>query len=330
VIDNGEKRGLSGFRPPDWELAAREAELLGFVALGVAPAGPVPEVARDSLSRWLEAGCHSGMSYMARHWPQRLDISHPQILAGADTVVAVALPYGDGMTSDGFWAYVASFARARDYHSTFKQRLRTLAARLTEVFPNMSYRLFVDSAPVMERAWAVAAGVGPLLKNGAVAVRGVGPRVLLGEIVCKNVPRPTLQPLPVPFEPCGGCRLCLDSCPTGALEAPGVVDGTRCLSYWSIERARRPVPSAIASRTTSLFGCDICTAVCPLNPPSQICALEPPPHARPVTPSLPDLVHLEREEFVPIIAGTPLRRAGVKNLVENAEMVLSVLGGAHD
>jgi epoxyqueuosine reductase len=326
VVDNSEKRGLLGFTPKGWEGAVLKAAEIGFVAFGVAPAGPVPEIARDRFSKWLEAGFHSGMGYMARHRPQRFDVAHPQILDRAEAVVSVALPYGDGTTSDGFWAHVAAFARARDYHSTLKQRLGILAARLTEIFPGMTYRLFVDSAPIMERTWAVAAGVGSLLKNGAVAVRGVGPRVLLGEIVCKNVPRPTRCPPPLPFELCGECRLCLDSCPTGALESPGVVNGNRCLSYWSIERGHRPVPPDIASRTTGLFGCDICTAVCPLNPRGPICSLEPLKDAIPAPPSLPELVDLEEEEIGRIIAGTPLQRAGVKNLVENAKMVLSALG----
>lgn len=321
-MENTARRDIPGYQPAPWRPVADLAEQLGFVAFGVAAAGRVPVSAEAAFSSWTARKYHSEMAYLERYDHQRLDTTHPAILDGAVTVASVALPIGKGATTRGFFSHVAAHARARDYHRTIKGRLHALARGIQQLFPRSAYRVFVDSAPVMERTWATLSGIGSILKNGAISVDGVGPCVLLGEMVLSNVPRPPHHEPPPPFAACGSCNLCIDSCPTGALEAPGIINSKYCLSYWSIERKNRPVPKLIAERVTSIFGCDICTTVCPLNTDRLTCGLEPPPQLRKSIPSLRALPKINPIELETIIAGTPLTRAGAKNLVDNARMVI--------
>jgi len=307
--------------PLQWSFLSKCAQNLGFVAVGVAPIGPVNKIAARKYEKWINSGFHSNMTYLEQNNDQRKNPSHPKILENANTIVVVALPYGKGHQLNGFWKYVASHARGRDYHKTMKKLLKKLAFCIREHFPKCNYRIFVDSAPVMERTWAVNAGIGSLAKNGALVVDDIGPRVILGEIICSNVPTPPPVKHPPLFNICKNCTLCIDACPTKALESPAVINCNRCLSYWTIERGDTPFPKDISSNNKMIFGCDICTSICPLNNYDHS-SLELPPFCQDNVPELKDLLKMKDDELFDLLAGTPLLRAKIKVIRQNIELVL--------
>ena len=313
---------ISGHLPSGWRFLAPRAKALGFAAVGIAPAGQVPLVARAQYEKWLSMQFQKDLTYLTHHRNQRFDTTHPEILAAATSVIVAAVAYGDGATVDGFWPHVAFHARSRDYHKTLKGRLKRLAQAITERYPEARYRIFVDTAPIMERTWALLAGIGSLLKNGAIHVDDIGPRVLLGEIVTSGAPTPTPAAIKAPFSLCRECTRCIDACPTGALEAPAVVNCHRCLSYWTIERAGKRFPKALARRTTRIFGCDICTSVCILDKTGIESALEPPLATGTLAPPLDAIPDMTDQALREILSGTALLRAGVKNIQENIKWVL--------
>lgn len=265
------------------------------------------------------------MKYLENHVDLRADISRRELLeGGADVVVVVALPYAEGTTQEGFWRHVACHARGRDYHKTLKKKLGKMGLAICERFPKVRSRAIVDSAPVLERTWAVAAGIGEMGKSGALIVPGIGPRVLLGELLLKgplpDVPRPEFAQKN--FALCKDCDACIRSCPTGAIVAPGVVDSRRCLSYWTIE-APGEIPNEFAEKTTKIFGCDICTAVCPRHNPEVPCALEPIPTDEGRRLSLEEALAATDLRLENALAGTALRRTGAPKLKKTSRALVS-------
>jgi len=308
--------------PSSLEFLRPIAASLGFVAIGAAPAGPVGKDAEAKYRSWLEREYHANLDYMARNLEQRCDLTHPQILSEASVVVIAALPYGAGTISRGFWKYVATYARARDYHKTVRSRLQLLAGHVTDVFSESRCRVFVDTAPVMERYWAHAAQIGSVGKNGAVIVPQVGPCVVLGEIVCTHIPHSLVSGLIEPNRVCEGCSRCIEACPTGALMSNGGVDCNRCLSYWTIENGQEALPNRIAAAATQIFGCDICTTICPANNPDQKSRLELPPSSDASIPGLCEIVNMDDQSLLTYIVGTPLKRTGPTAIRRNIRAVI--------
>lgn len=318
--EKNQRRQLPGYRPKEWEFLCNSRYLNDFVAIGVLPAGPVPHLAAAKLNSWTQQEYHASMSYMRKKINVRYNCAHPDILPNASTVVVAAIPYGQGIEKSGIWKHIAKFARGRDYHKTMKNKLKQLAECIKNQFPKAVCRIFVDSAPLMERTLALLAGLGTLGKNGAVLVDGVGPSVLLGEIVCANVPCPPLLAPPSIFSRCGECTLCIDACPTNAIVAPGTIDSRRCLSYWSIEAPEMP-SGAVASNLTQIFGCDICTSVCPHNV-ENISSLEAATSLVEMPQTLNELLRLDEHMIKEALYGTALCRTGVEKLKGNARVVL--------
>lgn len=312
---------LPGYRPAGWEFLCNTRYLKGFVAMGVLPAGPIPHIAAAKFNSWVEQDYHASMSYMRKKIDIRYNFAHPNILPSASAVVVAAIPYGKGVESSGIWKHVAKFARGRDYHKTMKKKLKQLAECIKNQFPKAVCRIFVDSAPIMERTVALLAGLGTLGKNGAILVDGVGPSVLLGEIVCANVPCPPLSAIPTSiFTRCGNCTLCIDACPTNAIVAPGTIDARRCLSYWSIEAPSTP-SGVVASNLIQIFGCDICTSVCPHNVESMSSLEAATSHVE-MPQTLTELLRLDEPMIKEVLYGTALCRTGVEKLKDNARVLL--------
>lgn len=240
------------------QLRAR-AEAEGFDAVGVAGVGKL-ERDGDALARWLGHGYQAGMAWMEDTAEQRADPA--ALLPGCRSIVVLAMNYWPGPDPPRRpTARVARYARGRDYHRVMGKKLRRLSAWLEEA-GSAPARSFVDTGPVLERAWAERAGVGWIGKNANLIRRDLGSWLLLGEIFSAA----DLAPDPGPHPGfCGECNACVAACPTGAIVADGVVDANLCVSYWTIEH-RGPVPrERRAGIGDWLFGCDDCQTVCPWN-----------------------------------------------------------------
>jgi epoxyqueuosine reductase len=292
----------------------------GFDLVGFAPAEPLPP---RTLLDWLEAGMAADMDWMAERAADRLDPT--RLLPGARTVVALACNY---FVEVG-WAErspVASYARGRDYHATLIDRLRTLRRLLREEFPGLADFGSVDHAPVMEKVWAARAGLGYVSRNGCLVTPEFGSWVVLAAMVLDRAVEPEAYGRGPAEDRCGRCRLCVDACPTGALDGTGAVDARRCLSYQTIENPGAvPEPLRPAFEGT-VFGCDVCQAVCPLND-----APVPTGNARfqPRLVAALDgraLAALSRSQYDQLVPGTALARAGFDGLRRNAAYALGAAG----
>lgn len=295
---------------------------LGFHAVGFAAATTPLGVDFERFQQFLRRGMHGQMAYLAEHEAVRERVDGPEILAGAATVICVARRYHraqeDESTDPAVARLIARYARGRDYHSLLKKRLRQLADFVCSLAPGVRARSLCDTAPLLERAWAVRAGLGFVGKNGLLIVPGQGSYVLLGEVVTsKQLELPASPPV---AEQCGPCQLCVDACPTGALVAPFVLDPRRCIAYATIEARADPPPEVAVALDERLFGCDRCQEVCPHNdveaPPRQ--DTEPfRPAARWRDLALADLLALDDEAWRELARGTALRRLSHRQLVRN-------------
>lgn len=235
----------------------------GFGCVGIAPAGGVPDDCARRFRSWLAEGYHGRMTYMAAHLAERFGPG--ALLAGARSVICLAVGYAPAAAGDsppgGPSALVARYARGRDYHKVLKKRCLRLMDRIREIEPGFAGRAFVDTAPVMERSLAAAAGVGWIGRNGCLVVPRLGSYVVLCEIIC-NLPLRAEAPLE---SQCRDCRACLEACPTGALVQAGIVDARRCISYLTIEHRGEIDPSVRPPMGLRVFGCDACQEACPFN-----------------------------------------------------------------
>ena len=278
----------------------------------------------EHLRRWLAEGLYGDMEWMARHGSKR---SRPQeLVPGTLRVVSVGLDYGpddhDGAwqtLADGERAYVARYALGRDYHKLMRNRLQKLAARIAEEVGPFGFRVFVDSAPVLERALARNAGLGWIGKHTCLIDRDGGSWFFLGEIYL-DLPLPIDAPASAH---CGTCTRCIDVCPTQAITAPYQLDARRCISYLTIEH-EGAIPEdlrpAIGNR---IFGCDDCQLVCPWNKFARRTD-EPDFRARNDldTASLAELFAWDEDEFLRRTEGSAIRRSGHRRWLRNIAVAL--------
>lgn len=295
---------------------------LGFAALGVCDADLAEDEPR--LLAWLEAGMAGEMEWMQRHGTLR---SRPaELVPGTRRIISVRMDYLPPDAADA-WAvlgdsrlgYVSRYALGRDYHKLMRKRLQRLAERLAEAIGPFGYRVFVDSAPVLEKAIARRAGLGWVGKHSNLLAREAGSWFFLGEIY-------TDLDLPVDApqnEHCGDCTACIDDCPTGAIVGPRQVDARRCISYLTIEHPGAiPVPlrPLMGNR---IYGCDDCQLVCPWNRFARPTALADfaPRHGLDA-PALVDLFGWTEQQFLERLAGSPIRRIGHERWLRNLAVAL--------
>ena len=298
---------------------------LGFDAVGFAPAELGPE-ARERLGAFIAAGQHGDMGWLADRSEQR---SHPQALwAEARSVIALGLSYAPeddplatlAMPDRGS---VSVYARNRDYHDLVKGKLKHLAQFVASRFGPL-VKVFVDTAPVMEKPLAARAGLGWQGKHTNLVSRAHGSWLFLGEIYTTL----EIPPDPPHADRCGSCSRCMTVCPTGAFPAPYRLDATRCISYLTIEH-KGPIPLELRPLMGNrIYGCDDCLAVCPWNrfaTPTLHAALQARPELN--APALRDLAALDDAGFRALFAGSPVKRIGRGRFVRN---VLIAIGNSGD
>lgn len=299
-------------------LKARAAEL-GFDRIGLTRAEPSPTLA--AYLRWIEAGMHGPMGYMARpdRVARRRDLA--VILPGVQSLIVVALDYRSAAPAewltDPARGRFAAYAWGADYHEVMLAKLETLAAWLTEESGG-AHRAYVDTGAILERSHGQAAGLGFVGKNTLLIHPRRGSLFFLGEILTTLECDDYDAPLPQPTM-CGSCTRCLNACPTGAFPAPHVLDARRCISLWTIEHKGSIDPALRPRFGNWVFGCDICQDVCPFQrfaPETREPAFTPDP-AR-ITPPLLDLLALDEAGFQARFASTPVARTGRQRLVRNA------------
>ena len=295
---------------------------LGFQQIGIA--GTDLTNAERRLDEWVSRGFHGELGYMTRHGRKR---SRPaELIPGTIRIISARMDYlpagaapAGTVLADGERAFIARYALGRDYHKLLRRRLAQLAERISAAGAPHGYRVFADSAPVLEKAIAAAAGLGWQGKHTNLINRQAGSWFLLGEIYT-DLPLPVDQPV---ADHCGSCRACLDVCPTQAIVAPYVLDARRCISYFTIE-AKGPIPVEFrAPMGNRIFGCDDCQLVCPWNRyarPSEEPAFAP-RHGLDA-PQLTELFAWSEREWSARTAGSALRRAGYLGWLRNIAVAL--------
>jgi len=293
------------------------ARELGFSRLGIADVALEDDAAH--LRHWLDAGRHGDMEWMARHGVLR---EQPEALRpGTVRVISVRMDYATSETeadwatlANGQRAYVARYARGRDYHKLMRNRLQKLAERIAAAVGPFGYRAFVDSAPVLEKALARNAGLGWIGKHTVLIDADAGSWFFLGEIYT-DLPLPADAPASTH---CGTCTRCIEICPTQAITAPWQLDARRCIAYLTIEH-EGSIPEALrAPIGNRVFGCDDCQLVCPWNKFAKAAA-EPDFRARNRldTASLVELFAWSEEEFLARTEGSAIRRLGHERWLRN-------------
>ena len=288
----------------------REALAMGFDACGMARVQPAEEE-MEYLDRWLDEGCAADMDYLSRHRELRLDPSG--LVEQAQTVISVALNYYPAKHRAPSDPYIALYAYGEDYHKVMRRKLKQLWQFISKQLPlEAKARCFVDSAPVLERYWAVKAGLGWIGKNSCLIIPGKGSFFFLGEIV--TTWQADRYDLPM-RDHCGSCMRCVEHCPSGALVRPHHLDARRCFSYLTIEN-RNAIPEEQAAKLGNrLYGCDSCQLACPWNRFS--CAAKEEafrPTKEFLNLKIDDFRRMNEEEYNRIFAKSAMTRAGLDGL----------------
>ena len=290
---------------------------LGFDFCGIAKAQALPDDARR-LESWLSKGMHGGMRYMENYFDLRIDPR--KLVPGARSVITLLKNYYPQQQPPNDGYKVARYAWGEDYHTVIRSSLNEFLFRLREQIGEVDGRGFVDSAPVLERSWAQRSGSGWIGKNGNLITKSSGSYFFIATLITD------LELVPDdPFakDYCGSCTRCIDSCPTEAILPGKVVDGSRCISYFTIELKEEIIPVEHSGKFNNwIFGCDICQEVCPWNRFSK-------PHHEPRFNPIPEMLDLTNgewealteEAFRKIFKRTPLSRAKHKGLMRNIQFV---------
>lgn len=303
---------------------------LGFQQIGIADLDIREDEAR--LMRWLEQGRHGEMQYMQRHGRRRARPA--ELVPGTVRVISARMDYlppnaraAEAVLGDARLGYISRYALGRDYHKVMRRRLAHLAERIQAACAATPrgaggpavWRAFVDSGPILEKAFARKAGLGWIGKHTNVINRSAGSWFFLGEILT-DLPLPVDAPTSAH---CGTCRACLDVCPTGAIVAPYELDARRCISYLTIE-LRGPIPEALRPAIGNrIYGCDDCQLVCPWNKYARLSA-EPDFRARHGLDAaqLTELFAWTESQFLERTAGSAIRRIGYEGWLRNIAVAL--------
>lgn len=288
------------------------AATLGFDYCGIARATQLDEDARR-LESWLNKGMHGGMQYMENHFDKRIDPR--KLVDGAKSVITLLFNYFPEQQQREDAPKVSKYAYGQDYHEVIRARLKTMLAAMQEQFGAVQGRGFVDSAPVLERAWAARSGLGWIGKNGNLIHKQAGSFFFIATLITDL----ELEYDGPVADFCGTCTRCLDACPTAAIVAPGVIDGSRCISYFTIELKELLIPDTMKGQFDNwFFGCDTCQDVCPWNRFSKANteqAFTPLPQI--LNFSTSDWEEMTEESFKEIFRHSPLKRSKFAGIRRN-------------
>ena len=277
----------------------------------------VTQLLFDRLTEWLRRGYHGTMTWMERAPEKRADPC--QVLPGCRSIISLGVNYltehrANEQPGNG---RIARYAWGKDYHTILSKRLKQLEQRISSLAPDAQTRSYVDTGPVMEKAWAERAGLGWIGKHSNLVSAEYGSWLLLGEILTTV----ELEPDEPATDLCGSCTLCLQACPTAAITEPYVVDATRCISYLTIELRgdETLIPHELqAGMGNKIFGCDDCLDVCPFNlraEPTEEQAFQPSDVT--LTPNLHELADMDEKTFLTTFQHSPIRRAKHQGLIRN-------------
>ena len=283
---------------------------------GISRAGFLQEEA-PRMEEWLSRGYQGSMQWLTNHFDKRLDPT--RLVPGAKSVVSVLMNYyPEEQQKDPKAPKIAKYAYGEDYHFVVKHRLKSLLNFIREEIGEVDGRAFVDSAPVMERAWAARSGLGWIGKHGLLLSKAAGSFYFLGELIIDL----ELEPDQPTTDHCGSCTRCIDACPTDAIVAPEVLDSNKCISYLTIE-LRDAIPSGFKDQMENwAFGCDICQDVCPWNrfsSPTKEERFEP--HEEMLGMSQQDWHEITEEVFQKIFRNSAVKRAKYAGFKRNLEFL---------
>ena len=289
-----------------------ESKRLGFSSCGISKARFLSEEA-DNFEKWLTKGYQGSMSYLEKNIDKRLD---PRLLVpGSKSIISLSYNYFPPkklIEENNF--IISKYAYGKDYHKVLKKKLKKLFASIREKIGKIEGRVFVDSAPIHERAWAKLSGLGWVGKNSLLINKNKGSYFFLAEIICDlelEYDEPVLNR-------CGSCTRCIDACPTDAITEAQVIDAKKCISYLTIENKENIPEELSGSLTDSIFGCDICQDVCPWNKRST------PHNEKEFLPNKElqklkrkDWIELTEETFNKIFEGSAVKRTKYNGLTRN-------------
>ena len=265
------------------QLIKAEAKRLGFLSCGVSKAGFLEEEA-PRLERWLTNNQHGEMAYMENHFDKRLDPT--KLVPDSKSVVSLLLNYFPSEVQHEDSYKLSKYAYGTDYHFVIKDKLKQLLAFIHDEIGDVHGRAFVDSAPVLDKAWAAKSGLGWIGKHSNLLTKQVGSFYFIAELI---IDLDLEYDSPV-TDHCGSCTACIDACPTQAIVEPYVVDGSKCISYFTIE-LKDALPNAMkGSFDDWMFGCDVCQDVCPWNRFSKA-------HKEPLFNPNPELLSMSRQDW---------------------------------
>lgn len=295
------------------------ARQLGFDYCGIAKANFLNEDAKR-LEDWLHKGYNGTMQYMQNYFELR--VNPQQLVPGAKTVVTLLKNYFPSQQQNTNAPKISTYAYGQDYHTVIKQQLSTFFTELKMQIGNFGGRGFVDSAPVLERAWAVKSGLGWVGKNGNLITKNSGSFFFIASLIV-DVEMEYDNPFEKNF--CGTCTQCIDACPTEAILPNKVVDGSKCISYFTIELKDALIPNEMQGKFDNwMFGCDTCQDVCPWNRFAK-------PHSETAFAPIPEILNfttsqweeLTEESFKTVFNNSSLKRSKFKGIKRNLQFLQS-------
>ena len=293
----------------------QEAKRLGFMSCGISKAAFLEQEA-PRLENWLKANQHGEMHYMENHFDKRLDPT--KLVEDSKSVVSLLLNYYPKNQQTDNTFKISKYAYGQDYHFVIKEKLKEFLVNIQDNIGEVNGRAFVDSAPVLDKAWAAKSGLGWIGKNSNLITKQVGSFYFIAELILDL----ELDYDNITTDHCGSCTACIDACPTQAIENPYIINGSKCISYFTIE-LKEKIPIEMKGKFDDwIFGCDICQDVCPWNKFSK-------PHSEPLFNSNLSILEYSKKDWLEItddifsknFKNSPIKRTKFLGLKRNIDFI---------